>query len=120
MNATSNNPLKSEFADDPDMKEILAEFVAQLPLQVSRLSEMLSQNNLDDLRRTVHQLKGSGGGYGFSAITEVAARSEQGIKAAAPLETVAAQVQSLIELIRRVEGYEPEKEKCNAAENIGH
>jgi signal transduction histidine kinase/CheY-like chemotaxis protein len=112
--------IRSEYADDQDMKHVLAEFVAGLPDQVARLGNLLKQGNMEDLRRTVHQLKGSGGGYGFAAITASASRAEEHFKAADPLPIVAAQVRDLIEVIRGVEGYENTRENPHAAENTGH
>jgi CheY-like chemotaxis protein len=109
--APAEQMLRSTFAYDRDMKDVLAEFVTKLPMQVSRLGALLQEKNLEELRRAVHQLKGAGGGYGFPAITETAAAAEQRIRAADSLDAIAVNVQSLIQIIRRVEGYN------NAAES---
>lgn len=60
------------------------------------------------------------GGYGFAAITELADKAEHRIKAAEPVDQVAAEVNNLIGLIRRVEGYDHVREKRSAAEDPGH
>jgi HPt (histidine-containing phosphotransfer) domain-containing protein len=88
-------PVRSSSADDPDMAEILPLIVAELPEQVAALIQHLQGQDLEELRRVTHQLKGAGGGYGFAQITEVAARAEQRVKDAAPLDTIAAEVESL-------------------------
>jgi len=106
-----DGPIRSSSANDPDMAEVLPEFISELPEQVAALIRHLQEQNLGELRSAAHQLKGAGGGYGFAQITELAARAEQRVKDAAPLETIAAEVESLIRLIRRVEGYDPLKEK---------
>ncbi len=93
------------------MVEILPQFIAELPEQVAALIRYLLDQNLAELRCATHQLKGAGGGYGFAEITELAARAEQRVKDAAPLETIKAEVESLIRLVRRVEGYDAVKEK---------
>jgi CheY-like chemotaxis protein/HPt (histidine-containing phosphotransfer) domain-containing protein len=112
---------RSEFADDPEMKEVLGEFVHQLPDQVYRLSTLLEQKNLDELRRAVHQIKGAGGGYGFPNVTQIAAAAEARIKAADPLEAITAGIQDLMELIRKVEGYDKSREDAaHAAANSNH
>jgi HPt (histidine-containing phosphotransfer) domain-containing protein len=36
------------------------------------MREALAHNAFDELRRSAHQLKGAGGGYGYPSITEVA------------------------------------------------
>ena len=106
--------LKSEFADDAQMTDLVNDFVRELPLQVSRLHELLEQQRLDDLRRLVHQIKGAGGGYGFAPLSAFAASAEQTIRHAPDAARVEEAVKSLIELIRRVEGYQSslEKEPC--------
>jgi signal transduction histidine kinase/CheY-like chemotaxis protein/HPt (histidine-containing phosphotransfer) domain-containing protein len=112
--------IHSEFAEDQDMREILGEFIAQLPVQVARMNDMLEQGNMADLRRAVHQLKGAGGGYGFPVITDQAATAEKLIKASASVEAVTSQVRDLIAVIESIEGYAGATETSNAAENTGH
>jgi len=68
----------------------------------------------------VHQLKGAGGGYGFPEITEAAATAEKCVKAQEVTEAIAAEVNSLIRLIRSVEGYVPSREKSRGAECVSH
>ncbi len=100
-------PIVSTLASYPGMKQLIAEFVAGLPEEVDRLNDLLQRNEIDLLKRAVHQLRGAGGGYGFDSITEAAAKAENSIKASVDLETLRAEVESLIALIRRVEGFEP-------------
>jgi CheY-like chemotaxis protein len=112
--------IRSSFACDPDMKEVLGEFVGKLPERVDQLAQLLRQGNLEELRRAVHQLKGAGGGYGFPQITEAAALAEKCVKDNEAVESVAAEVKSLIQLIRSVEGYDKSRESLRAAEGPGH
>jgi signal transduction histidine kinase/FixJ family two-component response regulator/HPt (histidine-containing phosphotransfer) domain-containing protein len=117
----SAGTLKSEFAGDHEMQEVLNEFVAGLPAQVKKLGELLVTSNVDELRRAVHQIKGAGGGYGFPTMTQTAAAAEQSIKASAPMDTVAGQVRGLIELIRNVQGYDQSQEGgTHAAKDSSH
>jgi CheY-like chemotaxis protein/HPt (histidine-containing phosphotransfer) domain-containing protein len=97
--------LVSGFKDDPDLMEVLGKFVGTLPERVQKLSELLARNDLAELGRLVHQMKGASGGYGFPVLSKIAAKAEQKIKAKEPLEAVAADVNELIGMIRRVEGY---------------
>jgi HPt (histidine-containing phosphotransfer) domain-containing protein len=115
-----DEPLRSGFADDPDMREVLDEFVAKLPERVRQLGDLLEASNVDELRRAVHQLKGAGGGYGFPAITDAAAIAEKRVKARSDLNAIAADIRSLIEIIRSVEGYDSLREDSRAAECIDH
>jgi HPt (histidine-containing phosphotransfer) domain-containing protein len=109
MPAAAAQHLHSEYESDPDMKEVVAEFVAGLPEQVKRLSELLAAGQLEELRRATHQLKGSGGGYGFQPITDSAAKAELRIKSSDPLEAITVQVRELIDVIQSVEGFEAPK-----------
>ena len=99
-------PLHSEFANDPDLSEVLGEFVKGLPAQVTRLQQLLADENFSELRRTVHQVKGAGGGYGFPQISHVALRAEEHVKSGAPLESITSQVDRLVRNIRQVQGYD--------------
>jgi HPt (histidine-containing phosphotransfer) domain-containing protein len=102
------------------MQGILATFIAQLPEHVRKLEALLRQENLEELRRAVHQLKGAGGGYGFPTITETAAVAEQRIKASGSFDVIARQVDALITLIRRVDGYDRSRENIRAPESPRH
>jgi signal transduction histidine kinase/DNA-binding NarL/FixJ family response regulator len=97
--------LVSSFKDDPDLTEVLGRFVETLPHRVQKLTELLAHNDLAELGRIVHQMKGASGGYGFAILSKLAAKAEQKIKSKEPLEAVAADVNELIAMIRRVEGY---------------
>ena len=109
--SANGGSIRSSSASDPDMAEILPEFIAELPEQVAAMIQQLKDQNLEELRSTAHQLKGAGGGYGFAEITELAARAEQRVKDAASLEAITTEVDRLIQLIRRVDGYDPTREK---------
>jgi len=74
--------IQSQFADDPDMAEVTDAFVARLPEILASMSEALGNNCFDELRRLAHQLKGSGGGYGYPLLTEQARGLEMAAKAA--------------------------------------
>ena len=69
--------LRSSYADDPDMGQIVALFVQEMPARVQQLSSAWDKHDLAMLRRLTHQLKGSGGGYGFPAISESAGKVEE-------------------------------------------
>jgi len=92
------------------MKEITEDFIASLPGTVRQMVDLLEQRDLVALQYMVHGLAGTGGGYGFAALTQPARRSEQSIRRCDPFEPVAAQINSLVETIRRIEGYDEVKE----------
>ncbi len=104
--ATNRSPIRSEFASDPDMAELVSEFTASLPARTEKLAQLIADRDLDQLRQVVHQLKGAGGGYGFAEITQLAGEAEHTIKAGAAIEQIQVQVDSLVDLLRRVEGFQ--------------
>jgi len=64
--------IASELADDPQLADILPEFVERLPEQLDALREALKEERMDDLERLAHGLKGAGGGYGYPTLSEAA------------------------------------------------
>jgi hypothetical protein len=73
-------PIRSQFADDADFREILEPFVHAIPQRCRLLAELHRSGSLEELGRQAHQLKGAGGGYGFSEIS--AAGAELSLRAA--------------------------------------
>jgi signal transduction histidine kinase/DNA-binding response OmpR family regulator len=106
--------LRSSMADDPEMKEAVAEFVADLPRRVTEIAQLTGAEQVEDLRRVVHQLKGAGGGYGFDRITDLARSAEEMMKAQRSLTEIRGGVDELVAVIRSVEGYQLAAEKTHA------
>lgn len=98
---TDRDIVQSEFADDPDMQELVELFVSELPERVAVLRSGLESNALDQVQRVAHQLKGASGGYGFPMIGDCAARVEAAVKTGAALEQIRRCVDDLAELCRR-------------------
>jgi len=103
--------IKSTLAAQPGMAKIIEEFVHDLPGEVQKLQAFLGAGEMDSLRRVVHQLRGAGGGYGFESITELATVAEAALKAAKGGESINAKIDSLIQNISRIEGYNKQAEK---------
>jgi len=101
--------IRSSLAGNPRLMAIIPEFVDGLPGKVRELRGSLESSDLPELRRLAHQLLGTCGGYGFAAVSEPARSLEQSIKAGRDEESITAQVKSLIEVIRRIEGYDESK-----------
>lgn len=73
-------PVYSDFSDDPDYSELLIFFVKALPERTQRLRELQENGEFEPLRELAHQLKGSGGGYGFPGMTKAARELESACK----------------------------------------
>jgi CheY-like chemotaxis protein/HPt (histidine-containing phosphotransfer) domain-containing protein len=102
-------PLRSTLVDC-DLLRFLPAFVADLPAAVGRIASFLGQKDLSKLREEIHQLKGAGGLYGFDALTAEAGRVERRVAELGDIAAVSAEVQSLLDLIRSVEGYDATNE----------
>jgi CheY-like chemotaxis protein/HPt (histidine-containing phosphotransfer) domain-containing protein len=102
--------IRSSHANEPKIAKLVERFITRLPERVSLIESLARKNSLDDLRHALHQLKGAGGGYGFSTISDLASRAEQQIRDESSLEEIRKQVDQLLEMVRSVEGYDRNRE----------
>jgi len=107
--------LRSSLTVDGDMAKFLSAFIADLPAMVSQLKTLVEEEDREKLQKLVHQIKGTGGIYGFMQLTDAAEHIEEGILATEQLNAVADDVLDLIELIRRIDGYDASHEAPSAA-----
>jgi len=68
--------LRSQFGDDPEMRELVELFVSELPVRTHAISEALNGHQWEQVKRLSHQLKGSSAGYGFPTIGDAAGKVE--------------------------------------------
>ena len=99
-------PIRSSFEDDPDMVEIVGEFVADAVSRADELEAQLQTGDLSLLRTLAHQLKGCGGGYGFDVITERAADLEATLSSGTDEATVKEKCGALCETLRAIQAPE--------------
>lgn len=72
------HPLPSELVlEDASFADLVEEFLGEMPGRLAQIDGAMKASDFDGVRRCAHQLKGSGGGYGYPALTELAARIEQ-------------------------------------------
>lgn len=99
--SVSYKVLKSEYGDDELMAPLVKKFVSNLEPKIQQLNDYLINNRLDELARLAHQLKGSGGGYGFPTISEAAKKVEHQAKSEPEIEKIQAVVAELTCLCRQ-------------------
>ncbi|MFW6058912.1 MAG: ATP-binding protein [Phycisphaeraceae bacterium] len=97
----SITPLRSEFADDPEMAELVRGFLAELPDRLYSIQQAVEGADTASLVQLSHQLKGVAGGYGFPQITDAARRLEELAKAEADLAQAHESVETLKQLCLR-------------------
>ena len=80
MSADNPNPKDKISSDlvreDASFADIVLQFVEGLDERLTQMQEALNAEDLEALRRSAHQLKGSGGGYGYPVLTKRAAELE--------------------------------------------
>jgi signal transduction histidine kinase/HPt (histidine-containing phosphotransfer) domain-containing protein/ActR/RegA family two-component response regulator len=97
------------------LEQAVLAFIGRLPARIDSLLTQLAAGDHGGLRRTVHQLKGAGAGYGFPDLTRLATAAEDALKQTAPQSQVTAAVQQLVTYIRTIEGYPGESSAATAA-----
>lgn len=108
--------IHSTFANDPDMRELIELFVSELPGRIDEIRVAASSQDAESLRRLMHMLRGSCGGYGFAELGRLAGRIEEALGCCAiqtpdgegALDNVRAEVHSLIALCARVTAAAPD------------
>ena len=60
-----------------ELAELIPGFLANRANDVASLRALVSRNDLQSICRIAHSMKGSGGGYGFDAITRLGGEMEQ-------------------------------------------
>ncbi len=71
------SPVFSEFADEPDFVEILVVFAETMREKRETLQKLLHDRDFVQMKFQAHQIKGAGGGYGFSGLSTCAADLEE-------------------------------------------
>jgi len=100
-NEAGSESIQSDFAGDPEMRELIDLFVSEMPAKASRLTDLFEGRQIEDLQQLAHQLRGAAGGYGFGAISDAAAELEEALRTQDELEQAKSQVDQLIDLCQR-------------------
>jgi len=74
--------LLSELVEDPDMAELIGQFLADLPGRVDAIGVALDDNDRLRTAALAHRLKGAAGGYGYPTISEAARTLELSVRQA--------------------------------------
>lgn len=95
-------PIRSEFAQDPDMADLINMFVEEMPSRIQSIADCYREQRLAELQTIAHQLKGSGAGYGFEPVSLTAAQLEASLKTHSDIESIRDEVDALIDVCRRL------------------
>jgi len=67
--------------EEPGLIDLIDKFIARIPLMRDEINHALTSNNIQELEHVVHQLKGTGGGYGYPMLTDICVAIEEQIEA---------------------------------------
>ncbi len=109
--------LVSELADDADLRDLVLQFVAELPKRVDALRQAIDEHDLTVVSSLAHQLKGSAGGYGFPWITQAAADLEHSAKAGGDLVRLKQALGQVADLCARARADSPATESRRAEDS---
>lgn len=109
MEATTNCPesVYSRLSGDPDLGDLVATFVEELPKRVDAIRTHLNSGDMNSLRRDAHQLRGAAGSYGFDLLSPSANRVENAIRDGEAEEHIRNAVTELVDLCGRVRRGQP-------------
>ena len=88
--------------DDPEFCQIILEFIDRLHEQLSAMEQAWGNQDLSELARLAHWLKGSGGTAGFAALTDPARRLEL-LAREKRVEEIGSAIKTLQELAEQIE-----------------
>lgn len=94
--------LRSAHAGDPDAAALVALFAAELPSRVRALHAMLAEGRLNELRECARRLSLSSGASGFGPVAMRAAALGDTLDADSDLADIAAALDDLAAMCRRV------------------
>lgn len=75
--ATESEPVHSTLLEqEPELSDLVYEYIDSLPATLQTIRQAVNEQRWDDLKGLAHQLKGTGGNYGFIGLSELAAKLE--------------------------------------------
>jgi CheY-like chemotaxis protein len=101
-NADRSAVISSLPVDDPVFREIVAGFAESLPEKLDKFHDAWAMQDLEELARLAHWLKGAGGTVGFHVFTQPAARLQRLAQQGEVLEIEEA-IAEIVDLADRIE-----------------
>ena len=94
--------VSSLLADEPELADLIREFVSKLPEMIRKIKDAYASNQIDEMRHEVHTLKGTGGNFGYAEVFELTKRIEFEI-VAGNMAGASELISALEEIAKRVE-----------------
>ena len=87
---------------DPDLEDLIPIYIGTKRKDIASMLEALPNEDYETIRLLGHSMKGSGGGYGFDAISEIGKTIEQAAKDKNDVQ-IKTSVEELSSYLERVE-----------------
>ncbi len=68
--------MEDNYLDDPEFQELIQQYIDYLKETLPELKANIEKRDFPALRKYGHNMKGSGGGYGFANLTELGKKME--------------------------------------------
>ena len=101
LEGSSQHRIKPVVDYDTELAQLVDNFIESLPEHAENLQTAVEEQNWEQLQLLVHQLKGMGGSFGFSEITNWSERIESYLKANA-IAAVVSELDGLLAYIDQV------------------
>lgn len=98
----TSSPIYSTLAAEPDLLELVEDYVGMMPERIAALVRALENNDFAQLEVLSHQLKGSLGSYGFDSLTPLAAEFEHKVKTREAEDEILDTMRVLLEQCQRL------------------
>jgi hypothetical protein len=94
---------------DPHCAKFLPDFLASIAKQAEELSSLAREANLQQLRRSLHDLKGLVGLFGLGQIRDRVVQTEMQVIESGPIESIVSMVEEIAQVLRETARLDP---KC--------
>ena len=100
--AGPGNVILYEMASDPTLRALIANYAAALPRRISAIRAAFAAGDAGGMVAMAHQLKGSGGMYGYDSLSEVAGLLELAVNEGREPDLVSALIDELDAIAQRI------------------
>jgi len=63
--------MNMDLYDDPEFQKLIRQYLKYLQKELAGIKDKIQKKNFKDIRKFGHNLKGTGGGYGFDEFTNL-------------------------------------------------
>lgn len=92
--------VRSSKSEDPDFCDLIEMYVGESAVRATQMQTLFARGDFEQLQRMAHQLRGSGAGYGFEQLSDLATSLESACETGDPCDIAEALHDTVGYLIR--------------------